>query len=259
MYVFPTLNMFPEKSATTEGSSLKKLVAAAVFLTVFSSAFSQVVFFTPEKNISVQGTLAIENGTGFEPYRAAGQWLFALDMNQLYVSAGMQGTPATFDITTNAVYAPTFWNHVDMGVTGTYHFMHYTDMYNEYDVLAGLFFRYHDSHNFSTSLTMEYFRKCSRIFAIENFIPYLTNNSMAVQMDWRWKPLSCLDVYFGGGSYSYFRYMLFFAPDLYCGACFSAGKIISVGTELSLRFTDTFTLSSYFDSAELRMYTKAVF
>ena len=180
---------------------------------------------------------------------------YKLETPQLYGGAGIHFSGKTLDFTTRAVYWPLFWNRLNIGAGLTYHFLAYDTIFFEQDMLAGLFFRF-KYRCFTASADMNYFRKWTRIYAVQKYIPWLTNNSIAVNVQWNWFLINHLDLYFGISSYSPYEYLLFFAPDFMTGADWHFTHGITAGAEFTVRYIDMMTLSAYLDSVELRLFTR---
>ena len=244
-----------------------KVIAKKRFLLVplfFCGAvcFAQAVFFQPEMIHTVSGSLILDNTTGFSPYVDTGHILtpsfaasYTLDMPELYAETGARFSAKTADVTTRAVYWPLFWNRLNAGVGLTYHFLSYDTVFFEQDLLAGLFFRY-SYGAFTTTTDINYFRKWTRIYAVQQYIPWLTNDSIAFNTRWSWFILDHLDFYFSISSYTAYNYLLFFAPDFTTGFDWRFPYGIVAGAEFNIQYIDMMTLSSYLDSVELRLFTK---
>ncbi|MFA6856011.1 MAG: hypothetical protein WCR31_02280 [Treponema sp.] len=235
----------------------------AALLSVFGTAcFARIIWFTPEMLHTVAGAVVFGNNTGFYPYVDTAHAVipsyilsYKLETPQLYGGAGIHFSGKTLDFTTRAVYWPLFWNRLNIGAGLTYHFLAYDMIFFEQDMLAGLFFRF-KYRCFTASADMNYFRKWTRIYAVQKYIPWLTNNSIAVNVQWNWFLINHLDLYFGISSYSPYEYLLFFAPDFMTGADWHFTHGITAGAEFTVRYIDMMTLSAYLDSVELRLFTR---
>jgi hypothetical protein len=241
---------------------LKKNILAVLLSVCGIECFAQIVWFTPEIVYTVSSTVILDSSTGFSPYVDTEHAVipscdvsYKLEMPQLYGETDTRFSVKTVDFMTRAVYWPLFWNRLNVGVGLTYHFLAYDRIFFEQDMLVGLFFRY-KHRAFTTTADINYFRKLTRIYAVENYIPWLMNNSIAVNTQWSWSVFDCLDFYFGISSYSTYQYLLFWAPDFMTGFDWHFPHGISVGAEFNIQYVDMMTLSSYLDSIELRMFTR---
>jgi hypothetical protein len=237
---------------------MKKKFFLSVFL-FMSMVYAQPVLFSPEYRVLLTNGFLIENGTGFEPYRTAGECICTVTMPELSYSAGMKFSSLSYDFTTDAVYWPLFLNRVNIGIGAKYHFLSYADSFCEHDIIAGGAFRYTDRRTFTMTADIDYFCKISQIYAIKKTIPYLVNNSIAVNTKWNWMIGNTFDFYFSLSSYSYFRYYLFWAPDFMTGCCYYFPNGIGTGAEIDIQYIDMLTLSAYFDSIEIRFFSRILF
>jgi hypothetical protein len=244
---------------------IKKFLSGALFFAGSIVCSAQVVWFTPDVSHTISGGLILDNNTGFSPYVDSDTKIipsyflsYTVETPQLYSKTGTRFSAKTADLTTRVVYWPLFWNRLNAGVGFTYHFLAYDKKFFEQDMLAGLFFRY-KHRSFTLTADIDYFRKWTRIYAVQDYIPWLTNNSMAVNTQWSWFVLDHLDFYFGISSYSTYQYLLFWAPDFMTGFDWHFAHGIIAGAEFNIQYVDMMTLSSYLDSVELRLFTKWTF
>ncbi|MCK9170609.1 MAG: hypothetical protein M0P01_09365 [Treponema sp.] len=240
----------------------KRFFCAAVLSVSVTLCSARIIWFTPEIVHTVTGEVELNNNTGFSPYVDTVHVIipsyilsYKLETPQLYGGTGVHFSAKTLDFTTRVVYWPLFWNRLNMGAGLTYHFLSYDSLFFEQDMLAGLFFRF-KYRCFTATADMNYFRKWTRIYAVQKYIPWLTNNSIAFNAKWNWFVLNHLDFYFGISSYSAYEYLLFFAPEFMTGADWHCKYGITTGAEFTIRYIDMMTLSSYLDSVELRLFTR---
>ncbi|HAH62153.1 MAG TPA: hypothetical protein DCL73_08670 [Treponema sp.] len=241
---------------------LKKIISAALLSVCGERCFAQIVWFTPDMDHTVSGAVVLNNNTGFSPYVDSQHLIipsyvvsYKLETPQLFGETGFRFSAKTVDFTTRAVYWPLFWNRLNAGVGITYHFLAYDKIFFEQDVLAGLFFRY-KHRAFTMTADVDYFRKWTRIYAVQEYIPWLTNNSLAVNTRWSWFVLEHLDFYFSISSYSTYQYLLFWAPDFMTGFDWRFPYGITAGAEFNIQYIDMMTLSSYLAGIELRLFTR---
>ena len=81
-------------------------------------------------------------------------------------------------------------------------------------------------------------------------------NNIAISIEVKAYPLSLLEVYLSFSSYSYYRYMLWFAPDLRFGASYKISSLLKIGTEIELQYIDMFTLSANCNSIDVRGFLR---
>ena len=226
-----------------------------VLLFLSSFAFSEKVnFFTKKPAYICTNGISFENGTDFAPLTQSVDFYGEMDFTELDLSLGAKFHPDSYDITTKAVYWPTLFNHFNAGIGSILHFTETYDIYSEIDFLSGLFFKYHTNKLFDISFNMLVFEKASHIYAIDDSIYWLTNNNMALGLETNFYISKIWRLYFDFSSYSYYRYMLFFAPDFKLGVIYNLSKNFALGTEFEAQYIDMFTLSANFNSATFRSY-----
>lgn len=240
----------------------KKTMYAVLLIFNGAVCSAKIILFSPEMVHTVSGGLILDRTTGFSPYVNTDSLItpsyflsYRLEMPEFYGETGFRFSSETVDCTTRAVYWPLFWNRLNMGVGLTYHFLAYDKVFFEQDILAGLFFKY-TCRSFTTTTDINYFRKWTRIYAVQNYISWLTNNSLAINTRWSWSVLDRFDFYFGISSYSEYQYLLFWAPDFMTGFDWHFPHGIITGAEFNIQYIDMMTLTAYLDSVELRLFTR---
>lgn len=241
---------------------LKKPVLLFAMLWFAAASYADVTWFTPSVKNFVSGGMLLSSNSGFSPYVDENNLLipsffgeYTVETPQLYGTAGVRLSAKTEDFTARMVYWPLFWHSLNAGAGVTYHFLDYGSVFFEQDLLAGLFVRF-ARKSFSLTTDVDYFYKWTRIYAVQDYIPWITNKSLAVNSTWSWFVLDHLDFYFSISSYAAYRYLLFFAPDFMTGFDWRFDNGVTAGAEFNLQYIDMMTLSSYLASVELRVFTK---
>lgn len=230
---------------------------AAILIFFSTTCFAEVVnFFTPQPQWSFITGLSLENGKDFAQNTAAVDFSAFCNMKELKMNGGLKFQPSQFDFTTEAIYAPTFFNCVNFGVNTLLHTNYYHDIYVEVDWLVGPYISYHTAKKFDCMLNFCYFSKNARIFAIEDKVPWLKNDTIAFKTEFNYRPADWVDVFLAVSSYTQYRYMLFFAPDFKVGAEFNILPVFAIGTQVEVQYIDMFTLSSNLNSIDLRIYSR---
>jgi hypothetical protein len=244
---------------------VRKLIFGFVFLISSTFCSAHIVLFTPEIQNTLSGGIMMDTNTGFSPYIDCKSifvpscfFSYKFEMPQLFAESGVRFSVHTVDFTASTVYWPLFWNRLNVGAGVTYHFLSYNGMFFEQDILPGVFFRYRD-RGFTLTTDVDYFYKWTRIYAVEKNIPWLTNKSLAVRSTWNWFIFNHLDFYFCISSYSVYQYYLFFAPNFMTGFDWRFKSGLIAGAEFNIQYIDMMTLSSCFNSCEIRLFTKWVF
>lgn len=222
----------------------------------FSVHSHTVTFFTPSMDWSFVTGLSIENGKDFDTNIAAVDFCAECNMNQLLMNAGMKVQPSQFDFSTEAIYWPEFINCLNVGFGTIFHTNYYHDIYCEIDFLAGVYAKYRTPEKFDCMLNLSLMTKQARIFAIEDKVPWLGNNTIAFRTEFNYRPIDKLDIFLMLGSYTQYRYMLFLAPDFKIGAEYAFLPVFSLGGQVEIQYIDMFTLSSNLNSVDFRIYSR---
>lgn len=235
----------------------RHLFIFAILLFAPICSYSEVVsFFTTEQEWSFVTGLSLENGKDFAQNTAAVDFSAFCDMKELQMNAGFKFQPSQLDFTTEAIYAPTFFDRVNFGMDMVIHTNYYHDVYVEVDYLVGPYAKYYTAKKFDCMLNFLYFSKNARIFAIEDKVPWLKNDTIAFKTEFNYRPVDWVNIFLAISSYSQYRYMLFFAPDFKLGAEFDILPVFSIGTQVEVQYIDMFTLSSNLNSVDLRIYSR---
>ena len=224
------------------------------------AAFSQIVnFFTPEMHWTLKKGISLENGGDFEPATESVDLSASLDLTELYFSTGFKLMQESSDFTTESIFWPTFFSCLNMGIGTVFHINYMPDNFIETDFLFGFFAKYTPSKRFSVASNMMYMRKTSRIFITDSEFVKISNDNMALALHLLFLPTEKFNIAFDFSSYSYYRYMLFFAPDFRLELSYKLSRLFAIGSEVEVQYIDMFTLSANFNSANFRCFVKMEF
>ena len=235
---------------------MKRALPVVVFLVIGAVCQAQAVWFEGGARHSVEYAASINGETGFETSPVSCDISYRYAMPELFAESGLCYSGKMLDFTTATAYTPQFFGRLKTGPLFTYHLLSYRDVFLEQDMLAGLYFAYDDHHTFSFTGDVDFMYKWTRIYAVEQYLPYIANKSLAVKTRWNWFVLDHLDFYFGLGSYNTYDYKLFFAPVLQTGLDWRFGSGVTTGAEFTIQYIDMMTISSYFDTFSIRFFTK---
>lgn len=255
------MNRFVKKTGIANNIA-KQFVFFVTFFFLFVNfrANAEIVnFYTPQKNWSVTNGLSFENGADFAPLTSSVDISLALDMNEIKANFGNSYKSGQTDVSTNVIYAPTFFNCFNVGAETILHFVDYKDVFVEFDFLSGIYLSYHTAKKFDCMLNFLYHGKAARIFAIQDEVPWLKNNTIAFKTEVNFRPIEKLNLNFSVSSYSAYRYMLWLAPDFSFSADYKFIDMFSIGSQIEIQYIDMFTLSSNLNSIDLRFYLRLEF
>lgn len=248
--------MFLESFGILAARIMKKLIIGAFFLIFSGAIFAEKVnFFSKDYSLSFQNGLSLENGSDFAPVTQSVDFSSYLDYHELFFSSGFKILPESMDFTTKAIYWPTLFNHFNTGVGTIFHLQDYHDTFLELDFLNGIFFKYDSLKVFSVSANFLHLYKAAKIYNLPKKYQWIVNNNnMALDVNFNFQITNSWNLYLDFASYSYYRYMLFFAPDIKLGANFHFSKTFVIGTEIEGQYIDMFTLSANLNSFSIRSY-----
>lgn len=218
-----------------------------------------VNFYSSQKNWSVINGVGIENGADFAPLTTMVDISANLDMNEIKAGVGVRGQAGQTDFSMGAIYAPTFFNCFNAGAQSIFHLVYCNDTFVELDFLSGIYLGYHTEKKFDCMLNFLYHGKNARIFAIQDDVPWIRNNSIAFKTEINFRPVQKLNINFAVSSYSDYRFMIWFAPDFSLAVDYNLFDIFSLGSEIEIQYIDMFTLSSNLNSIDLRLFVKLEF
>ncbi len=96
--------------------------------------------------------------------------------NEFSSFLGVHSASDTTDFALQVSYAPCFWDCVNVGLTGKYHYYKYTDRFVEHNLLAGAFVQYDINNLWDLYFTFGFFRKLDIINAFPKNIVLRTNS-----------------------------------------------------------------------------------
>lgn len=234
---------------------MKKRIAIICILFQSFFIFSKnVTFISKDYKLGFTGGIGIEGGSDFAP-RAVGLDLSSVfDQKELIVKAGIQVFPETLDITHEINYCPTLFKYFNVGTGIILHYRNGFDSFSEIDFLTGLFFKYDSLKKIDASFSILYMRKSTAIKTNDGHLPWFGDNDMALKFGFGYRPIDRVSIEFTLSSYSFYRYMLFFAPDFEIKVSVRILPKLSAGAELGMQYVDMFTLSANMNSARFRTF-----
>lgn len=226
-------------------------VFSLLFLNVFGIA--EIGWWADETTHIFQAGSTYQSKTSFLPYSFSFQSQYELDKKQFKLKNGINIGKDAFDVFIKANYTPSIYSGVYFGATGTVHILIYNDSFIDVDILSGFVFLLNFPKHFSFETDFNYFTKTSYI----KFIPGpLSSTGVAFSMLFTLKIPAIMDIHLKLASYSDYYYMIFFSPLFSLGIDVPLSEIITFCADYSVKFTDLFTFSAYFDSYEARTFVR---
>ena len=232
---------------------MKKRIAIICILFHAFFIFAQnVTFISKDYTLGFTGGISIEGGSNFVPKAVGLDLSSVFDQKELVIKSGIQLFPETLDITHEVSYCPTLFKYFNLGPKIILHYRNAFDSSSEFDFLTGLFFKYDSLKKIDASVNILYMRKSSAIKTNDGYLPLFGDNDFAIKLGFGYRPIDRVSIDFSLSSYSFYRYMLFFAPDFEIKVSVRILPKLSAGAELGMQYGDMFTLSANLNSARFR-------
>ncbi len=207
-------------------------------------------FDSPE--ITFNLSLGMNSGDGFEPYTFMAQPYAQIDTTYFQLYSGVQMSGDIFHATTGGAFWPLRLRMMRLGAGFVYHFDYFDDVSLCHDLLFNLHYEVRPSYWLELKVSFGYFHKARKIFAVSDYIGYITNNSVDFSIESDFYLPYEIKLYTRMSSYEMFRYMVFCAPSFTFGVTKSLGKRLDLTFETTSRYIDFFTVSARYDDTEMR-------
>lgn len=228
-----------------------------MFFALALSAHGEIVrWISPEPQWTFKTGVTFETDKNLHLDSVPVDFSAAFSLSQFQCSVGMQFQPSVFDFSTYFIYSPTFFNHLNVGVKSLFHTKHFTAEYLELDLLVGLYAMYRLNRYLAFDSDFMFHLKLSKIYSIEDSMPWIKNNSFAFRFEAFCNPVQRLTLGLGVSSYSMYRYNLFFSPDYWISAEYKFVDFVSVGTKALIEYIDMYTLSANRRLCDFTVYVK---
>ena len=143
--------------------------------------------------------------------------------------------------------------YADFGLRLLYHYTSFLKIAQEHDVFYGMESHIRLPKDISLYLDLSFMQKYTVITSIKESVPFLLNNGMAFSLRFEKAFFENLSPYFIIASYDRFYYPLFFFPSYILGFNFKADKNWTAFSELSVHYTDQFTLTATLTSVNFQL------
>ncbi len=205
---------------------------------------SIVNWFTPKAEWSLLGQAIITNYHNFVQYTIGLDVVLKSDMKELQNTVGLRFDFKKFDVSYWGVYAPTLWNRFSPGITLINHLSFYYDEYLEFDFLVGPHIAYKPFKWFDFFFDFMYQFKSTTIYAIADKVPSVISNCPAFNLTFNFHIIPELSIDLTFSSYNFFKYYLFFSPNMTLGLKYSANEHYDARLFAEIQYVDMFTLSA---------------
>ncbi len=197
--------------------------------------------------------LGVNSGQGFEPYKTMIQPEFTIESEKLSFFGGSQIANKMLNFTVQGVWWPWHSQKVRFGAGGLFNYNLFFETSQTNNIMPGLFLEVRPATFFGLKMDVDCLFKFRDIFAIDEYKKWLYSWCGGLNLE--------LDLYLPGefmvyskiSSYEMYRYMMFMAPSFTFGISETKTKPFSFTLEASVRYTDFFTSSNYYDSTEIRL------
>jgi len=184
--------------------------------------------------------------------------IFAADMRELRMDAGVKYQYNQFDFATHAYYMPTFHNAFQTGLGAAYHFYRYKGVFSENDITLTGRFRWIKGPVFSFENGVGYLFKFASIDAIREHKSYIFNRTYQFDIMCKWQLSQMTDIWCAIKLQDFFDYPLAISPFIKLGFDYAVAPGVLLGTDLTLKYIDMFFSAVYLNECILRFSFKVV-
>ena len=215
-----------------------------------------VSWFTMDPVISAEWALSLPARRDLKTPMPAEEFTVAADFRELRLDTGIRYQADQFDLTSRAIYMPTFFNSFQAGFGFNWHFNRYIHKFTENDLMVTPRFRCHIGPVFSFENAAGFLFKFTSIDAVRNYRPLLFNLSYHYELLCNWHFLQTSDIWFSITLQDYFDYPMAISPFLKLGYTLEATPGIILGIDCTFKFIDMFYSAVYLNEGILRFSFK---
>ena len=201
-----------------------------------------------------EGTAAINTGQGWETCNFAFQPYFQMDTTHMTAYTGIQLTKGTYDLLGGITFWPGVGNKVRAGLNARYNMNYYDHISLTHNIMLGGVLEARPASWLGFKATLDAMLKSRSIFAIDTHKEFLHQITYAFSGEVDIYMPAEFMLYFSVASYERYRYMLAVAPSFTLGGTKQLPHKFYAGLEGSVRYTDFFTSSTFYDGSEIRLF-----
>lgn len=235
---------------------LRVCLSVLIFVFLSQSIFSKTVnFFTVETpEVSIRHDLQYNLFADTKEQGVNLSIIAQMDMKELAADIGVNLSDRYVDFTTQAVYWPTFFDTMNLGVGFTYHLFQYSDIFTEQDVFADLCAKFQLGQYFQILTRIGSFTKFTNIKLISPDLKII-NQSININFALYFNPLDFLSCYVSFDSNSYFNYPNFFTAFLATGVEVDIVKNkFSTGIDITTKWYDLIVSVQTINQVNMKIY-----
>jgi hypothetical protein len=197
---------------------------------------------------SIGTHININNGTGVELYRVAGDVMYRFEGDRLSGTAGVQCSTWTTDIVTNGVWYPLKFRKFKIGFGALYHFGRFRNVEYEHDFFLGTYLAFQPFEHFYINTDISGSIKITYIPSLPREFNTLRDNGLALSVHIGTVFAKRFRVEAVIASYEMFRYHLFLNPTFSLSTAYVFKNGFFAGLTMGVRYSDIFTLTSHVDN-----------
>ncbi|MCR5045638.1 MAG: hypothetical protein K6A42_03575 [Treponema sp.] len=243
---------------------MKKFVFFALFLSLSLPCAFAVIETLPQDERPkqfLQFDFSQEMNRGIERKKTWGGVQYNFDWQPFGFFGGFQINSQLRDLTIRSDYLPFAGYHENgvwrFGPTTSYHMQRYSNSFREHDILQEIEARWISKRGLTFKGRTGFSLRITTFDAIKNFSISSLDFMAYAEVDKRWS--NGLELFTSLGSYSLYRYPLFFCPQWAFGAAYNIKDKIRLGALLELSMTDFFASVAYFNYITLRFNVRFCF
>ncbi|MCQ2572958.1 MAG: hypothetical protein MJ182_03585 [Treponema sp.] len=238
---------------------MKKFFFVSLFTVFASVAFPQVIFWDSDFSVNVEPCVAFTfiKDPCSKNIDVSVKGDYSSDV--FSVQSGFCYESESFGLTAGIRYAPLFCERFNLGLETRYHFLSHFDLFDEHDILAGIFFDLPRKNVFSMSTCFSYFFKSSLIASLKDSYGVIKDNTLSVDFHFDWVWANAYEIYFDIGNTSFFDYLLFATPLVRTGFVYHINDRYSAGIDFKLKTVDMFTVCENLSQMKIGFFGKMCF
>lgn len=209
--------------------------------------FGLLFFMLPLSATSdfIELSVGTSGGTGFEKSFVSLALQNTVYTKHAQLFTGFHYTLGQIDLTTQARWWFVNTESLSLGIGAQYHSGWFLDYGKEHDVFASICGSFGSVKRFNLLLDASYVTKFSVVPSIRPNVRYLQDNGIAFIIKMQKEFVQQFLTYAGVSSYEAYRYPLFLTPIYFVGVLYSHPAGLTLRTQLDVRYSDQFTITSY--------------
>lgn len=222
---------------------MKKLAATIFFLLITLLCVFPNIETLPTETRPRQWIQFDFGGTlnrGIQRNQPFGSAEYNFDWQPFQATTGFKTDSRITDFTLRSSYLPfAFYKERGvwrLGAASSYHLQRYSNSFFEHDILEEFEARWISKRGLTAAMRIGYSWRITTFDALKNFCITDADPVACVEVDKLWS--NGLELFAALGSYSFFRYPLFFCPQWTFGAAYNIKQRVRLGAALELSMTD---------------------